>query len=131
MNRTSRSVRNESSGAFVDPRRFHACDAPAVVETKCRRNQAPSIRMLLAPICAVLMAVFCGNIWAQAGIDMGGVTGTVKDPSGALVAHAQCTLTNIDTGVSQKALTTSAGAYSFSLVHVGTYSLKVEAPGFK
>jgi hypothetical protein len=77
------------------------------------------------------MVVFCGNIWAQAGIDMGGITGTVKDPSGALVAHAQCTLTNIGTGVSQKTVTTSAGAYSFSLVQVGTYTLKVEAPGFK
>jgi hypothetical protein len=80
---------------------------------------------------AVLVSIFCGQVLAQAGIDMGSVTGTVKDPTGAVVQKAQCTLTNVDTGVSQKAVSTSVGAYAFSLVPVGTYSLNVTAPGFK
>jgi len=86
----------------------------------------------LIPILAALVLCFSSlQIWAQAGIDMGSVTGTVKDPSGALVVHAQCTLTNTATGVSQQAVSTTAGAYTFPLVPVGTYSLKVAAPGFK
>lgn len=68
---------------------------------------------------------------AQAGIDMGAVTGTVKDPKGALVVGAQLTLTNTATGVPQQTVTTRAGAYSFPLVPVGTYSLKVEDQGFE
>ncbi len=81
--------------------------------------------------CAVLMLVFSGQIFAQAGIDMGSVTGTVKDQTGAMVQKAQLTLTNVNTGTSQKAVSTSVGAYVFTQVPVGTYSLKVAAKGFE
>jgi hypothetical protein len=77
------------------------------------------------------MLVCCSQIFAQAGADMGGVTGTVKDPTGALVQKAQCTLTNENTGVTEKTFSTSAGAYEFPYVRVGTYNLKVTATGFK
>jgi hypothetical protein len=81
-------------------------------------------------ICAVILGGFTTRqIYAQ--IEMGSVTGTVKDPSGAVVPRAQCTLTNVDTNLSQKAVSTSAGAYTFPLVPIGTYSLKVTATGFK
>jgi hypothetical protein len=80
---------------------------------------------------AVLMIAFCSQIFAQAGIDTGSVTGTVKDPAGALVQGAQCTLTNSATGLTQQAVSTSAGAYSFPYVKVGTYILKVNAKGFE
>ncbi len=82
-------------------------------------------------LCAVLMMLFSGQIFAQAGIDSGSVTGTVKDPSGALVVGANCTLTNGATGLTQKAVTTSAGAYAFPYVQVGTYTLKIEGKGFE
>src|SRR5208282_6661442 len=65
----------------------------------------------LAIACAVLMLLFSVQVFAQAGIDMGSVTGTVKDQSGAVVQKAQCTLTNVNTGTSQKAISTSVGAY--------------------
>ena len=95
-----------------------------------QRTTIPSISGL-AMICLALTVAFCGQILAQAGIDMGTVTGTVKDPQGAVVQKAQCLLTNVATGVSQKSVSTSVGAYSFPLVPVGTYSLKVTAQGFK
>lgn len=85
----------------------------------------------LTIICAAFMLVVCGQIFAQAGIDMGSVTGTVKDTTGALVTGAHCTLTNEATGVVQRTVTTSAGAYTFPLVKIGTYSLKVGAQGFE
>lgn len=80
---------------------------------------------------SALMLTFCVPIFAQAGVDQGSITGTVKDPSGALVVGATCTLTNTATGVSQSAITTSAGAYTFPFVQIGTYSLKVTKAGFK
>jgi len=85
--------------------------------------------IMWAVIFAVVVLVFSGQTFAQ--IDTGSVTGTVKDPSGALVQGAQCTLTNGATGISQQAKSTSAGAYTFEAVHAGTYSLKVVAPGFR
>ena len=42
----------------------------------------------LAVACAVLMLVFSAQIFAQAGIDTGNVTGTVMDQTGAIVQKA-------------------------------------------
>ena len=80
---------------------------------------------------ALFTIVFCIRAHAQAGIDTGSVTGIVKDPSGAIVAKAQCILTNVDTGVAQTTETTTAGAYEFPYVSVGNYTLLVKAPGFE
>jgi hypothetical protein len=66
----------------------------------------------------------------RAQIDMGGVTGTVKDPSGALIPGADLTLTNEATGVAQKARSSSTGTYAFEAVPAGAYALKAEAQGF-
>jgi hypothetical protein len=76
-----------------------------------------------------LVFSFCSRAFGQ--IDTGSVTGTVKDPSGALVAGAQCTLTNSGTNISQQVKSTTAGAYTFEAVPAGTYTLKVVASGFK
>lgn len=88
-------------------------------------------KIVLATICAAFLAFFCCPVFSQAGIDTGSVTGTVKDSTGAVVAGAKCTLTNVATGVAQTAVSTSAGAYTFPTVAVGTYSLNVTARGFK
>jgi hypothetical protein len=82
-------------------------------------------------ICLVaLLFVFTPRqVFAQ--IEMGSVTGTVKDPSGAVVQKAQCVLTNVDTNITLKAVSTTAGAYTFPSVPIGHYILKVTAPGFK
>lgn len=89
----------------------------------------PAMRTLFASLGAVLMALFCAQVFAQ--MDTGGVTGTVKDPSGAVVVGAKCTLTNNATNVAQTAISTSAGAYTFTGVPAGTYTLRVTAHGFK
>src|SRR5215470_10190484 len=59
------------------------------------------------------------------------VRGLVKDPSGAVVPKASVTLTNDATKFERKAKTTEEGVYNFSSLDPGTYSLKVEAQGFK
>lgn len=59
------------------------------------------------------------------------VTGTVQDPSGALVAGASVTLTNEGTGVAIETKTAETGTYVFEAVQVGDYTLAVESPGFK
>lgn len=91
----------------------------------------PRIKIVLGVICTFALLLFCARTPAQAGIDTGSVTGTIKDPTGAMVVGARCTLTNTGTGVSKTTLSTSAGAYTFPLVQVGTYQLTVSAKGFK
>lgn len=59
------------------------------------------------------------------------LTGTVRDPSGALVAGARVTLTNEGTNVSLETQTSESGVYVFDSVQVGVYTVTVEANGFK
>jgi Carboxypeptidase regulatory-like domain len=61
----------------------------------------------------------------------GGLQGTVKDPSGAVVPNADLVLTS-PTLVGSKELTTDAkGYFRFANLPPGTYSLKVNATGFE
>ncbi len=67
----------------------------------------------------------------QAQVDTGSITGTVTDPSGAVVSGAKVTLTNEGTAASLSTTTGSDGGYKFSPVRIGTYKLDVSASGFK
>src|SRR5207245_1467103 len=59
------------------------------------------------------------------------VEGTVADQTGAAVAEAKLTLTNIDTGVALETLSNSSGTYRFPNVPPGKYKLRVTKPGFQ
>jgi hypothetical protein len=70
-----------------------------------------------------------GTVWAQS--DRGAITGSVTDPSGAVIVAATVTATNTGTGVSKQTQTTTAGDYTIPLLRAGTYSVTVEHPGLK
>ncbi|MGO9402440.1 MAG: carboxypeptidase regulatory-like domain-containing protein [Terriglobales bacterium] len=57
--------------------------------------------------------------------------GTVKDPSGAVVAAAKVSLRNTGTNITHSATTNKGGDYLFTLVPIGAYELTVEQQGFE
>jgi hypothetical protein len=59
------------------------------------------------------------------------IQGLVTDSSGAVVVAAKVTATNLGTGVSQTVSTNETGNYTFTLVPVGDYEMRVEMAGFK
>jgi hypothetical protein len=61
----------------------------------------------------------------------GSLSGEVRDSSGALIAGAAVTLSNPGTGFAQTTVTNSTGSYYFASVPVGSYELKIAAPGFR
>ena len=61
----------------------------------------------------------------------GSVIGTVTDSSGAAVPNAKVTITDIGKDVNFVTSTNEAGSYEQSHLIVGTYRLRVEAPGFQ
>lgn len=61
----------------------------------------------------------------------GALTGTVTDPSGAVIAGATVTATNVGTGQTRTVTTDANGAYRFSLLPPGNYDVKLSAQGFK
>ena len=60
----------------------------------------------------------------------GALTGTVTDPTGAVLRNAQIALRNIGTGETRGAITDQGGSYHLSLLPPGKYELTVEATGF-
>ncbi|HWB87311.1 MAG TPA: carboxypeptidase regulatory-like domain-containing protein [Bryobacteraceae bacterium] len=62
----------------------------------------------------------------------GSIAGVVQDPSGASIPDAKITITNTARHQVVRTLTTDTGGnYSAPLIPVGTYSIKVEASGFR
>ncbi|HZP34458.1 MAG TPA: carboxypeptidase regulatory-like domain-containing protein [Candidatus Acidoferrales bacterium] len=58
------------------------------------------------------------------------LSGTVNDPSGAVVPNATVLAKNVATGVARQAMTDSAGFYSIPNLLPGTYEVTVTAQGF-
>src|SRR5689334_15179744 len=83
---------------------------------------------LMCALCAFIIA-FGASAFGQAVT--GSVLGTVSDATGAVVANAKVTLTEVNTGVSRSVQTNTSGNYSFPDVAGGNYSVTIEAPGFK
>src|SRR5216684_3911599 len=59
------------------------------------------------------------------------LSGRITDPSGAPVAAAQVRAINADTNARREASTADSGNYTIPLLPVGTYTVEVEARGFK
>jgi len=59
------------------------------------------------------------------------ISGTVTDPSGAVIAGATVVATNFDTAVVTTVTTNAQGFYSFQELPLGKYSITVTQAGFK
>src|SRR5687768_14273499 len=85
-------------------------------------------RSVLIALLAFLLA--CANP-AFAQSDRGAITGTVTDPSGAVVSKARITATNLESGEVREAATSDEGNYTLPELKAGPWKLIIEAPGFK
>ena len=59
------------------------------------------------------------------------LAGSVTDPSGAAIAKAKVVAANTGTGLNYDAVSDDSGGYLITLLPPGTYTLSVEAPGFR
>ena len=92
--------------------------------SRCRLPGAKS----LLPLLICLLVVSEGILWAGT---TGSISGTLKDPTGALIAGASVQATNVAQGVHNKVATDGNGSFTFPSLPVGRYELQIEAPGFK
>jgi hypothetical protein len=61
----------------------------------------------------------------------GTLTGTILDPTGAVIGGAHVTITDVDTGIRLSTDSNDAGVYRFDAVDLGIYDLHVTHPGFR
>src|SRR5215510_12733856 len=57
--------------------------------------------------------------------------GSVTDPSQAVLPGVSATLTNEGTGLATSKVTDEKGEFAFTFLPAGSYTLKLELPGFK
>ena len=81
--------------------------------------------------CVALIVMLLIGSAAHAQNGRATVKGTVRDQQGKVVAGATVTLTNADKNFSRTQTSSEDGEYVFTTIPPGTYSLAVEAPGFK
>lgn len=79
-------------------------------------------------IAALLVLASGGAVWSQTV--QGVITGTITDPTGAVVPNATVTITNVGTNFSQSTTTGADGSYRFPLVPPGTYTVEIRAGSF-
>jgi hypothetical protein len=77
-----------------------------------------------------LLVILPGSLLAQSVVS-GDITGTVSDPSGAVISGATVSLKSAEMGVSQTDTTSASGAFRFPLLKPGKYTLSIAHGGFK
>jgi len=87
------------------------------------------LRRCLAVSLALLVLVFLHSL-SLAQTFRGGINGNVTDASGAAIAGASVTATNVDTEAVSSSVSTSNGDFLFQDLPLGTYSVLVSANGF-
>ena len=76
-----------------------------------------------------LAAALALTVAASAQTSRGTISGTVTDPSGAVVSRATVAISHTETGARRVTTTNEAGIYRFDAVDLGGYELKVTHPG--
>src|SRR6266478_9594174 len=78
-----------------------------------------------ASLCIFL---FTANLMAGT---TGSISGTIKDPSGAVIPGAIVSVTNTAMGITRRTSADTKGDYAFGTLVVGRYDLEVVADGFR
>jgi len=80
------------------------------------------------PLLLTLALLLAVSVFAQ---NTGSLSGIVQDANGGAISGAKVTLNDPSKGLQLEAKTNSEGTFSFSTVPPGSYSVAVEAQGFK
>jgi len=83
--------------------------------------------VLFTSLCLILLCNLSALAQSQT---TGRITGTIKDPRGAVVAGATITATNKATGEERSAVTDDGGVFSVPLLPPGDYKVRISAKGF-
>lgn len=94
----------------------------------CRTYINMAWKYVLAGILSLVLA--CA-IPSAAQVASGSIVGAVRDASGAVLADANVTVRNTETGIARQVKTNSQGNYAVTLLQPGAYTVTVEREGFK
>src|ERR1700683_5523573 len=84
---------------------------------------------LVALAMPFLCVLVVGNLYAQ--VEKATLSGTVMDPSGAVIVDAKVQAKNVSTDATYSGNTDGQGRYSLPEMQVGTYDVSAEKTGFQ
>jgi hypothetical protein len=84
---------------------------------------------MIVLIAAAIACLSCAPLVAQ--VTSGTIFGTVKDPTGAMVKGATVTISDPSNGLTRTVTTSDSGGFSAPGLYPGTYTITIEAKGFK
>lgn len=91
---------------------------------------SPCTRLIVLALIAVSAVLISAVAFAQTTVSTGSIVGTVSDVTGAVLPGAKVTITG-STGQTIHLTTGATGSYSSGALVPGSYSVRVEAKGFK
>lgn len=99
--------------------------------SRCDRGSTRTFSLLArcALVLSLVLFLVAPNVHAQEF--RGTISGTVTDPSGAVVSNALVTVTETNTGTVNKTKSDASGQYVVPFLPPGTYNIAVELSGFK
>jgi hypothetical protein len=99
-----------------------------VKDQRSNRESRRSYHFRLA-LCVAFL-VFATSLFGQGGGNVA-ITGTVMDPSGAVVAGAEVKVTQKNTAITRNQMTNASGQFNLPSLPPDTYTVSVAAKGFK
>jgi hypothetical protein len=87
------------------------------------------LKFAFAAVLAAFVSIAPNELRAQ--ISSASLSGTVKDPVGAVVPGATVTLRNVDTSVSSTTTSNGDGNYTFQNLNPGNFTVEATAKGFQ
>jgi hypothetical protein len=99
------------------------------METQAKKSSA--YLMLVKTIGLITLLLWCSPLaWAQLRI-VGAISGTVQDPTGAVIPNARVVLKDAKTGITKEVTATERGTFLFPDLATGQYEITVTAPSFQ
>src|SRR5690606_13795109 len=89
------------------------------------------MRKTMKNFICLMFLVCAGTLSLSAQFDRAAVLGTVRDASGAMIPGAAVSLSNVQTGVTQRGSTDETGSYQFLNAPIGEYRVEAEMMQFK
>ena len=122
------AVLHNSDKNFQPHPRKMAAFREAKVTTGQRRSGWFQLTLVLVAVFAVVAAMSTPQLSAQ--VRRGSLSGTVVDPSGAVIPGAQVSLKSDATGVAVTTVSNGSGYFVFASVEPGSYTVSIKAQGF-
>ena len=94
-----------------------------------RCSETVNLRIVVVTVAALALCLSCSPLLAQ--VTSGTIFGRVQDATGAVINDASVTISNPANGLTRKVTTSDSGEFVAPNLLPGTYTIAVEAKGFK